>query len=209
MYPSFGYPARVITSAPCGDSGRTLMLSLLVFGLLGHILAPGAFAQSSEPLPSRARVGVELDLLPYLMRGAYGSAWGAKSHWRARAVITRTSLPGALVDEGFEDHTLQAYTALIDYFPDARLRGWWVGAGFEYWRNRVSRDDGSATARWNDPIATLGGGYVKPVWRRLYLNPWAAAHATLRDRAPVDVGGPPYRVRRITGEASLKLGWIF
>jgi len=46
-------------------------------------------------------------------------------------VLTHTTLPGALVEEGFRDHTLTAYTALVDYFPDARLRGWWFGAGVE------------------------------------------------------------------------------
>jgi len=186
------------------------LAALLAGALLAGALPAGrAGAQSPSPTPPPVRVGVELDLLPYMLGGAYGSAWLGREHWRARAVLTRTQLPGALVDDGFRDHSMTAYTALVDYFPDARLRGWWIGAGFEYWKNRVSRDDGTATARWSSPIGTIGGGYVKPVWRRLYVNPWAAAHLTLDRKSSIDVGGTSYRVRRLTGEASLKLGWGF
>ena len=186
---------------------RGVTLALLGVSLLAPLSA--ARAQADEAARQRVRVGVELDLLPYVLGGAYGSVWGGQGHWRARAVLTRTTLPSALVPDGFRDHRLDAYTAIVDYFPAQRFRGWWVGAGFEYWKNRVSRDDANAEARWNTPVGTIGGGYVQPVWRGLYVNPWAAGHAALRDRSPVDVGGREYRVRRLTAEASLKVGWIF
>jgi hypothetical protein len=57
-----------------------------------------------------------------------------------------------------------------------------------------------------NPVVTAGGGWVFPVWRGLYLNPWAAGHLVTGDRT-VDLRGARYRLRPVEAEVSLKIGW--
>jgi len=82
----------------------------------------------------------------------------------------------------------------------------WVAVGVEYWWSRIGLKSGDARASWSSPVATVGAGWVFPVWRGLYLNPWAAAHAPL-DAGAVAVGTERYRPRALEAEVSLKAGW--
>lgn len=59
---------------------------------------------------------------------------------------------------------------------------------------------------WATLVATVGAGWVFPIWRGLYLNPWAAAHAPL-DTRTVAVGAERYHPQRFEPEVSLKIGW--
>jgi hypothetical protein len=45
-----------------------------------------------------------------------------------------------------------------------------------------------------------------PIWRGLYLNPWAAGHAPL-EIGRVTVGAERYKPRAFEAEVSLKVGW--
>lgn len=60
-------------------------------------------------------------------------------------------------------------------------------------------------APFADRSATVGAGWVLPVWRGLYLNPWAAGHAPL-GASGVTVGAERYQPRAFEAEVSLKVG---
>lgn len=158
------------------------------------------------------RIGTEFDVLPYATGGAYGSLVLGRGAWRIRGVLSRVNVPEAFVADGFSDQRTDAIALLADRFIGAgsgEARGFWAGGGVEYWQNGVRRDGSESYAAYNNTMLTAGGGYVWHLTRHVYLNPWAAAHASVAGDREVDVSGATFAPRRFTAEASLKLGIVF
>jgi len=164
-------------------------------------------AQSqSEP---NTKVGFEVDLLPYFTGGYYGSVWIGHNHVRYRAIVTRLTTPEFYVENGFTNNRIQAYTLIADYFLKPNFEKWWVGSGFEYWKESIQTDAKTSTAYFNNTIFTLGGGYALKFFKNFYLNPWAAFHLRIAGASEVWVSSEEYRVPELTPEISLKIGWHF
>jgi hypothetical protein len=126
-----------------------------------------------------------------------------------RPVITNTTLPSFVVQDGFENAELDVYAVIVDYFFQDGFRGFWVGAGAEYWQNSVENELDGGTAEWDNTIATIGGGYVWKFAGNFYLNPWGAGHLVVGGPTSVEAGGATYSTNRFIPEASIKLGWHF
>jgi hypothetical protein len=156
--------------------------------------------------------GIEMDLLPIVASAAAGEAGGALQLWagngrnRLRVVGAQLHYPEAVTPSPFADRSSTVVAVLYDRFFREGFQGPWVAAGLEYWWCRIGLAASAETGTWNTPVTTLGAGWVFPVWRGLYLNPWAAAHAPF-DTGSVDVGGEPYHPRAVEAEVSLKIGW--
>lgn len=179
---------------------------------LAAIMAVAGAARAQDPATSQSRgvtVGVEVDILPYILSGYYGSVWAGRAPWRARAVVSRSTLPSFLVQDGFEDHRVDVVAALVDHFFQPDFRGFWLGAGAEYWNNDVRNKADGQSASWNNLVATAGGGYVWKFHGNFYLNPWGAGHLVIGGDTKIPVGAETYEPRRFTGEVSLKVGWHF
>jgi hypothetical protein len=65
----------------------------------------------------RTTAGFELDLLPYVSGGYYVSGWIGHDRIRVRPVVTKTTLPSFVVQDGFTNAGLDAYALIVDYFP--------------------------------------------------------------------------------------------
>jgi hypothetical protein len=181
--------------------------------LLAAALLAGAPATAEEAEKTKetkkTTVGFELDALPYLSGGWYGSAWVGRDRVRIRPVVASTELPSFLVEEGFSDAKVEAYALIVDWFFRDDFRGFWVGAGAEYWKNGVTNETDGGTAEWSNTVATVGGGYVWKISGNLYVNPWIAGHLIVGGPTSVTAGGATYHPKRFSPEASVKLGWHF
>ena len=175
--------------------------------LLAAAFAAAVPASAEEPKP--VTVGFELDVLPYATGGYYGSAWVGRDRIRLRPVVASTTLPGFLVEDGFREAKVDAYALIVDYFFREGFRGFWVGAGAEYWKSRVENETDGGTAEWNNTVATIGGGYVWKIGGTFYVNPWVAGHLVVGGPTSVTAGGATYTPKRFSPEASVKLGWHF
>ncbi len=160
----------------------------------------------------RWRFGTELDVLPFATKGYYGSFFAARDAWRIRGVAARSSVPGFMVKEGFNDKRTDAYAFLVDRFLGRKRvlqQGWWLGGGVEVWKNRIRAEGYSEYTHYNNLMLTAGGGYVWRISRHFYINPWAGAHfAVAGEMAPV-VSGQTYKQGRFVPEASVKVGFDF
>jgi hypothetical protein len=182
------------------------------------VRAAAAAALLCAALPANAAgprtdsAGVEVDLLPTAASAAAGEAGGALQLWlgaernRLRLVGAHLHYPAGFVAAPFADRSATVAAVIYDRFFRDDYTGPWLAAGVEYWWSRIGLKRGAATGSWETPVATVGAGWVFPVWRGLYLNPWAAAHAPLA-RPTVAVGGERFRPRAVETEASLKVGW--
>lgn len=154
--------------------------------------------------------GFELDALPYATGGYYGSCWYGRGDWRVRGVFSHVNIPGFAVEKGFDNATNDAAALLIDRFfgsGERQFTGAWIGGGYEYWHNGISRDGSEGTSHYDTSVLTFGGGYIWPVGERLYINPWIAGHYCVGGLDDIDVAGSKYSPDRFLYEASIKLGF--
>lgn len=131
------------------------------YAIILFVLLTGlAFSQSNEQSIHKTTIGFEVDELPYLTGGYYGSVWVGHHHFRYRAIVTKLIKPEFILKDGFANNDIQAYTIIADYFFKPGFKGWWVGAGLEYWDGNIQTDAELETSKYNNTIFTLGGGYV-------------------------------------------------
>jgi hypothetical protein len=175
-------------------------------------VASTAGAEAPAVGPAHDAVGLELDLLPTALSAAAGEAGGAFQLWagcgrdRLRLVTALIHFPNGLTDAPFRDRELTVAALIWDRFFRDGFRGPWIGGGLELWWTGVGTELGPGRRERANPVATAGGGWVFPVWRGLYVNPWAAGHLVLGGRS-IELPGANYRMRAVEGEVSLKVGW--
>ncbi|MFZ5434230.1 MAG: hypothetical protein ACOZB3_10695 [Calditrichota bacterium] len=177
---------------------RTFIITILISVLVTSV----SYAEAKT-------VGLELDVLPYLTGGYYGSVWYGVDHIRFRGVVAKVNTPDFAVQDGYKNSEIKAVAFIVDYFPQENFRGPWGGMGLEFWISRIEPESERSITEFTDLVFTLGGGYVWKFYRDFYLNPWAAMHVIIDGETEVPVGSRTYRPDRFTAEASLKLGWHF
>jgi len=192
-----------------GDRPSSPRLGVL---LLASALLAARPAAALDLRPEAA--GVEVDLLPTVASAVAGEAGGSLQGWagkdrnRLRLVGAHLHYPNGLTAAPFADRSATVAAIIYDRFFRDGFAGPWVGAGLEYWWSEIGLQDGTARGSWGTPVATVGAGWVFPVWRGLYLNPWAAAHLPF-DSGSVAVGTEQYQPKAFEAEVSLKVGWTF
>ncbi len=65
-----------------------------------------------------------------------------------------------MLEDGFTENKIHAYTLITDYFFQPGFQKWWVGAGFEYWKGQIQTDAKLSVSKYENVIFTTGGGYV-------------------------------------------------
>jgi hypothetical protein len=201
-------------SAPLARAGAVcLAAAVLAFAAVARAdggAAEGGVGKPREPVA----LGVEVDLLPTVASAIDGELGGSLQVWagrgrnRLRLVGAALHYPDGLTDAPFADRQSTVAALLYDRFFQDGFRGPWVAVGLEYWWSSIGLEAGGARGTWSTPVATAGAGWVFPVWRGLYLNPWGAVHLPF-DTGAVQVGGATYQPRAVEAEVSLKVGWSF
>jgi hypothetical protein len=159
-------------------------------------------------------VGVEVDLLPTVASAVAGDAGGALQAWvgadrnRLRLVGAHLHYPGGFTAAPFANRSSTVAAVLYDRFFRDDFTGPWVAAGVEYWWSRIGLESGLERGRWETAVATVGAGWVFPLWKGLYVNPWGAAHVPF-STGRVPVGATSYQPRALEAEVSVKLGWTW
>lgn len=187
---------------------------LIMILLTGFIYGQDLSDISTTPTQNEDRVhfGLEVDALPFIFGGYYGSVWTSVDNFRFRAIVTQINQPDFVTQDGFEDLETNAYTFLVDYFPfvdNGDLSGLWIGAGAEYWDNSVVNSEDKVSGDFENYIFTLGAGYVIKIYKNLYINPWGAFHLRVAGDKEMQIGTKKYDCPLILPEVSVKLGWYF
>jgi hypothetical protein len=172
-----------------------------------------AFAQKENQIECKSNfsIGTELDLLPYITGGYYGSVVFGYNNFRLRPIYSKANQPKFVLPGGFDKNEMDVYAILFDYFlnDDNNLKGWWIGAGFEYWKNNVRNKINKEEKSFDSQIFTVGGGYTWFITDNIFLNPWCAGHFTIAGDTDVEVGNKNYKAKFFLPEASLKIGIVF
>lgn len=190
---------------------KKLFYILLVFSLFSHNI----MAQS-DSIKTKKTVGVAIDLLPPVMSamtnnfGYSAQLWYGYNKIRIRGVVAGFNMPDKMMgNNDFKDLKMTATAVIVDYFfKDYNFKGWWIGAGFEFWNSTIASKINNEEYTFNNYVATAGGGYIFKVYKNFYVEPWGAVHYVLNnDKATV--GATEYKTKKLQGEVSLKIGWHF
>ncbi len=191
----------------------------LVVVWIALVIPVQPFAQDSESRGPEPRiseaVGFTFDLLPPVMSaaageiGLSGQAWYAREHVRFRLVGAGLRFPDAVLGtDDFRSYRTNVMALITDYTFGKRHNGPWIGAGLELWMSTIEHEATGVETSWNSLVATVGGGYIWRLHPRLYLEPWGALHVATRSET-VEIGSDRFEPRRVSGEVSLKVGWIY
>jgi hypothetical protein len=173
------------------------------------LLLCSASAASASDGEARRKTafGTELDFLPFILQGFYGSLWAGYSHLKFRAVVAGAVTPGFFIDDKFKDNRLLVVAGIADYYFQSGFKGWWIGAGGEHWAAAIKEKRSGTRAEYENWILTLGGGYSWFLWKGLYVNPWAAFHLRVAGDDSVEAGSSEFKPALFTPEGSIKIGY--
>ena len=173
------------------------------------------FSSQADSLKTKQTVGVAIDLLPPIMSALTGNfgysaqLWYGYNKIRVRGVIAGFQMPVKLMgNDDFKNLKTTATALIFDYFKNPNFKGWWVGAGFEMWNNKITSKIDNKNYTFNNYVVTAGAGYIINVYKNFYIEPWGALHYVINNEK-VSVGATEYKTKKIQGEVSLKVGWHF
>jgi hypothetical protein len=98
---------------------------------------------------------------------------------------------------------------MIDFFPTPSIRGWWLGAGMQYWDATVSLDGALGTGKYSNAVLSVTGGYLLPIWDNLYISPALGVHVRVAGAKEVDVEGNLFTPTTVAPDFFIRLGWHF
>jgi hypothetical protein len=183
---------------------KIYLFALLCFGLSGF-----AFSQDSANSKSKWQGGLELDVLPYLTGGYFGAGWVGKKNVRLRVLTAFVKKPDWSTPDGFTNHQITAYAAVVDFFLKPNWKGFWIGGGPVYWKSTIQTDQQKQTAQSNNWLLNGSAGYNFSLGKHFYLSPWAGLSLRVAGDTKVPIDNTTYTLPQWNPEASLKVGFIF
>ena len=99
---------------------------------LAPVRTPADPAPAPEKEKRRIGLGIEADVLPYILSGAHGDVWAGLDGWRARAIAVTNTAPSFFTPSGFQNPHTSILELEVDRFfghRAAEFRGPWVAAG--------------------------------------------------------------------------------
>ncbi len=186
---------------------------ILVLILTCFILTPG-YTQTASDRSGACASGFALDLLPTVLSGSQGKSgysfqvWGGVEKVKIRLVAAHLYQPESLYDKSFRNYEMNVTAVIFDYFFSKNFTGFWIGTGTEAWNCSVQHEASGSSFSWTDNILTAGAGYVWKLTESVYLDPFAAVHYRMNNNK-VSAGGESFTRKRISGSASVKIGYMF
>ncbi len=170
-----------------------------------------AFAQTSTQKNNSIKIstiGIEADVVPYILGGYHGSIWYGYKHLRFRGVYVNGTIDFGL-SNGFEKNKIQVGAVIIDYFFKNNWKKHFLSTGLEYLDGNISNKYSSKSADYNTVLFTAGGGYVFKIYKNFYVAPHVAFTLRIAGDKTVEIDGYKQDTPFFQPEGGLRLGWHF
>lgn len=158
---------------------------------------------------NKLNFGIELDVLPYATGGYFGAGWIGKNKWRTRALLADVNKPDFTTKDGFTNHHVKAYAAVLDRFLKDNWKGWWIGAGPVYWKSNIQSDSSNATKNFENFLLNGSLGYNFTPCKNIYISPWAGLSLKVSGNDAFVLDNKEYNLPLLNPEASVKFGILF
>jgi len=160
---------------------------------------------STTTIKKGLTLGVEQDILPYVLGGFIATAWMGRDAFRYRFSYAQANNPKFFLAENIKSDQVQAFGMSFEYFFKEDFKGFWIGPGLGHWTNYVLTEQ-QQEIKNESFIFTLGGGYNYPLTNWLYVSPWVAMHLRTSGNDPISTGIALYQPTIFTPEIALKIG---
>ena len=108
------------------------------------------------------KIGVELDLYPFITGGNYMGAYVAQNGFKYRVIRAESNMPEFMLQNNIENVNLEVYAFIVDYYFDKMdYKGLWFGIGGERWNNRIDEKKRSEKCRFFSKYFYF--------WRRIFI----------------------------------------
>lgn len=183
---------------------KILLLLFVIFSMQSQ-------AQSTNGTYTNTKwnFGVELDILPYVTGGYFGAGWIGKDKWRGRVLFADVNKPNFVTKDGFSDHHIKAYAAILDRFLKDSWKGWWIGGGPVYWKSDIQSDSSNATQNFDSFLLNGSLGYNFTISKNFYVSPWAGLSLKIGGNDEFVLDNKEYNLPLLNPEASVKFGFYF
>ncbi|NCU03473.1 MAG: hypothetical protein GXC73_05750, partial [Chitinophagaceae bacterium] len=161
------------------------------------------FSVQAQSSSKKIQLGAELDALPYATGGYFAAGWVGKERIRARVLTAGVHMPGFITRDGFTNHHITSYAVIADYFLKDNWKGWWAGAGLVYWKSSIQSDARLQTTGFENYLLNGSIGYNIPLYKKLYLSPWAGLSIRTAGDKNVAVDAKHYTLALLNPEASV------
>jgi hypothetical protein len=158
---------------------------------------------------ARMGLGLEADVVPYILSGAHVDGWVGMRGWRTRAIAVTFTAPSFFTPDGFDNLHTTLFEVELDRFfgPHAdEFRGPWVAAGGGLELLAVDASDGSAHGSTSAFELSTGVGWSFPLAFNAYVDPWVGAAYAFTPTA-IAVGTHSMQTARFSPQLGLKIGW--
>lgn len=193
-----------------------LWLRSLAFCLLYSCLPLLVHAQQSEQGESRIRslynnlhIDLALDALPFLARGYGGSLALGMRMYRLRIDYGHLRIPKAFLPSFLGFSQLRRQSLQLDFFFEKEFRAWWVGAGFEQWKQYGNVASSTEAYEYRSTLFSCSAGYQWYFYKGFYLSPLLALHILLSSSRELRIEDEIYKPPLLLPQLSLRLGYRF
>jgi hypothetical protein len=182
-------------------------MKVIIFFLPFLLLSLRASAQN-KPSPKKLIIGIEQDVLPYLLKGFIGTVWLGQGNSRYRLSYAQATAPKFFIGEDLMSDKVKAVGLSYEYFFKDDFKGLWLGPGLGFWQNNIVFNNGSQVKNQSF-ILTLGSGYNMNLTNWLYVSPWVSVHTRLTGTSEIKSFYEFYKPAILTPEVSFKIGIKF
>ncbi|MGZ3941895.1 MAG: hypothetical protein ACXVOH_07365 [Bacteroidia bacterium] len=163
-----------------------------------------AFSQEE----TKTTLGIEQDVLPYVLKGYIGTLWVGFDNYRYRVSYAQAATPAFTHGKGIGKDVVNALGLSFEFFKNKDFKGPWFGPGIGYWNNNITTVNGDKITN-QSVVFSLGGGYSYFLNKFLYISPWLALHTRVSGIDYIYVGDYTYKPAVFTPEVSFKIGAKF
>ena len=163
-----------------------------------------------KSLYSRLHIGVELNPVPFLLKGLNANAWIGLKHTRLRVAHTRINMPTRFIEKELSYKKLIASALFVDFYRLENFNAFFMGMGVascaEQFKLKMLPNE---TYSLNSIFFGFNGGYTLNIWKHFSLTAFAGFYLRLTNTQTRDYNGQPYKPNSLYPQIGLRLGVHF
>lgn len=163
--------------------------------------------QTTQSLYSRLHAGIEVNPLPFALKGLNGSAWIGLKRTRLRVGHSRITVPTRFMETELSYKRLIANALFVDFYQSENFKSFFAGIGVASWSEQFKlKMLPNETYSLNSIFFGFNGGYTFNVAKHFSLTLFTGFYLRLSNTQTRNYNGQSYRPDSIYPQIGLRFG---